>query len=334
MDSLVAYLFHKWAEPKGSTEQCKDSKGATRKTERKITTSWQALLAQCFIQTKKDCNPRDCCVVFHSAGSREVFCLVAGDKWDTLWDAELPLCFGGFGLGMGCAPLLGRTGINNTQLLHFSPFNLSQLRCQDGLEHVSFCSFQQTQRTNHASSFLDLNGDGFCEAVTASASSPCLGECWLSLLSLTQELCCFLMQCCNLSHFPMCDCVIAMGDCVGMFVHHSLPCIGQNARLEDGRFLTLFSLFFSLHKKNHNPSPLHSMNIQPIISKASPCQFFGFLYFFSAHKQKQTPQGLILGSCFEVSVCLTQKGSVFWCVPVTKSEWSILIRIICNPFSV
>lgn len=164
------------------------------------------MLAWCFIQTKEDCNPRDCCVVFHSAGSREVFCLVAGDKQDTLWDAELPLCFGGFGLGKGSAPLLGRTGIDNTQLLHFSPFNLPQLHCQDGLAHVSFFSFQQTQRPHPALSLLELNGDGFCEAVTVSASSPCLGERWLSLLSLTWELCCFLMQCCNLSHFPTSAC--------------------------------------------------------------------------------------------------------------------------------
>lgn len=35
MAALVAYLFHKWAEPKGSTEQCKDSKGATGKIEGK-----------------------------------------------------------------------------------------------------------------------------------------------------------------------------------------------------------------------------------------------------------------------------------------------------------
>lgn len=50
----------------------------------------------------------------------------------------LPLCFDGFGLGMGCAALHGRTEINNTQLLHFFPFNLPQLHCQDCLAHVSF----------------------------------------------------------------------------------------------------------------------------------------------------------------------------------------------------
>lgn len=77
-----------------------------------------------FHSEKRDCNPRDCCVVFHSAESREVFCLVARDKWDTLWGAVLPLCFGGFGLGMGCAALYGRTEINNAQLLNFFPFNL------------------------------------------------------------------------------------------------------------------------------------------------------------------------------------------------------------------
>lgn len=36
MAALVAYLFHKWADPKGSTEQCKDSEGATGKTEGKL----------------------------------------------------------------------------------------------------------------------------------------------------------------------------------------------------------------------------------------------------------------------------------------------------------
>lgn len=39
---------------------------------------------------------------------------MARDKQDTLWDAVLPLCFGGFELGMGCAPLRGRAEINNT----------------------------------------------------------------------------------------------------------------------------------------------------------------------------------------------------------------------------
>lgn len=35
MAALVAYLLHKWAEPKGSAEQCKDSEGVTRKAEGK-----------------------------------------------------------------------------------------------------------------------------------------------------------------------------------------------------------------------------------------------------------------------------------------------------------
>lgn len=33
MAGLVAFVLHKWAEPKGSTGQCKDSEGATGRTK-------------------------------------------------------------------------------------------------------------------------------------------------------------------------------------------------------------------------------------------------------------------------------------------------------------
>lgn len=62
MAVLTACVFHKWAEPKGSTEQCNNSERATGKTKGKYLHYGDLHLNGVLFRKKKDCNPRDHCV--------------------------------------------------------------------------------------------------------------------------------------------------------------------------------------------------------------------------------------------------------------------------------